>query len=149
MNTVPTMTYVWLYVSEGAGNSLSLDAVAQLAGALSIPNQQVFAGNNVTLNDRLQHMQQSMLLHFPVQGDFSYSCDTQLSGWTQPGIEAALGKLSASGLTIAMLDNADASPFACILFQTGSRRAATVVEDDETNNVTLYPQNHSGVNPIS
>ncbi len=133
------MAYAWLYVSEGAGSSLGLGAMAQLADALSIPSQQVFAGNGITLVDRLQHMQASLLLHFPVQGDFAHSCDIQLPGWTQPGIEAALGKLSASRLTVAMLDDANANPFACTVFQAGSRRAATLVVDDATNRVTLHP----------
>jgi hypothetical protein len=145
MTTAPAITYVWLYLAEstdqGAGEGEV--ALAQLAHALSIPSQQVFAGDVVQINDRLPYMQASTLVHFPVRGDFAHSCDIQLTSWTQAAVEAALDKLSTSGLTVAMLDDNDASPFACILFQAGRRRAVTVVGDDDTDMVTIYPANRT------
>jgi hypothetical protein len=133
------ITYVWLYLAENTGEGEDEGALARLAQALSIPSQQVFAGDVVQTDDRLPYMQASTLIHFSVQGDFAHSCDIQLTGWTQPAVQAALDKLSASGLTVAMLDDNDVSPFACILFQAGSRRTVTVVGDDDTDVVTMYP----------
>jgi hypothetical protein len=137
MTIAPATTYVWLYLADGTGNGNG--ALAQLARALAIPSQQIFAGDALQVDDRLPLTQSSTLLHFPLQGDFAYSCDIQLQSWTLPAVKAALDKLSASGLTVAMLDDTVASPFACILFHAGSRSAVTVVVDDDTNKATVYP----------
>lgn len=131
------ISYVWLYLAQSADQGES--AVSQLAQALSIPSEQVFAGDAVHIDDRLRYMQASTLLHFPLHGDFAYSCDVQLHSWTLPAVKTALDKLSASGLAVAMLDDTDTSPFACILFQAGRRLAVTVVVDDDTNLATVYP----------
>jgi hypothetical protein len=137
MTNALAINYVWLYLasSEREGE----DAIAQLAQALSIPSRQVFSGEGLQIDDRLTYMQDSTLIHFLVQGDFAYSCDVQLAGWTLPDVEVALDKLAASGLTLAMLNDSNASPFACILFQAGSRSAVTVVGNDDTGIVTMYP----------
>jgi hypothetical protein len=136
MTIAPAITYVWLYLAEGS--SQQEGALAQLARALSIPSEQVFAGDAVQTDDYLRYAQSNTLLHFPLHGDFAYSCDIKLMGWTLLAVEAALTKLSASGLTVAMLDNTNASPFACLLFQAGSHSAITVVVDDDTCVATVY-----------
>ncbi len=136
MTSSTDMSYVGLYLAPSAGQGEG--AVSQLAQALSIPSEQVFAGDAVQIDDRLRYMQASTLVHFSLHGDFDYSCDIELHSWTLPAVKAALDKLSASGLTAAMLDDTDASPFACILFQAGCRRAVTVVVDDDTCVATMY-----------
>jgi hypothetical protein len=146
MNNVPAVIYVWLYLAGGTnqGAEVGGGALATLADALSIPSEHVFAGDDLGSNHRSHYSQASRLLHFPLQGDFTHSCDIQLSGWALSHVEASLIKLSISGLSVAMIDETDASPFACILFRAGSRLKVTVVVNDETNEATIYPVQSAG-----
>jgi hypothetical protein len=127
------MCYAWLYLSHGA------DALPQLVHALSIPGINVMAGDDAqAVAQDVNHLSESGLQHFALQGDFALSCDIRLAGWTLPAVQAVLLQLSATGLRIAMADDASDSPIAFILFESGSCRPVTVVENDESGEVTLY-----------
>jgi hypothetical protein len=133
MTALPAMYYVWLYLSQGA------EALASLTNALSIPGSNVMAGDDAqAVSQDVNHLSESGLQHFALQGDFALSCDIRLAGWTLPAVQAVLQQLSANGLRIAMADNNSDSPFAFTLFESGNCRAITVVENDETNEVTMY-----------
>jgi hypothetical protein len=128
------MCYVWLYLGKGAEGLLAL------ANALSIPDSHVLAGDNAHLAaSDLHHLHESGLHHFDVRGDFALSCDVRLAGWAIDAVHVALQRLSVSGLRIAMADDASDNPFAFVLFELGTARAVTVVQNDETGEVTLFP----------
>jgi hypothetical protein len=132
MSAAITMCSVWLYTSKG------VEALPQLAQALAIPVSHVVAGGDTQAED-LNHLSESGLKYFLVHGDFLLTCDVRLAGWTLPAVHTALQQLSFSGMRIAMLDDSSDNLFECELFESGNCRSVTVVENDETNEVTLYP----------
>lgn len=132
MNTAATICYVWLYTSKG------IEALPQLAQALSILSSNVIAGlDEQAVAADIDHLCESGITHYPVQGDFLLSCDIRLAGWTLPDVKLALLQLSKSGIRLAMSDDTSDSPFASILFESGQYRAVTMDQDDETGETTL------------
>ncbi len=137
MTAPPSMCYAWLYLRQG------IETLPQLVHALSIPSGHVVAGEDSQAVDAdIDHLNESGLHYFVVNGDFSLSCDIRLAGgWTVPAVKAVLLQLSASGLCIAMTDDSSDSPFDCLLFDAGSCRPVTLIQDDTTDKVTLYFKN--------
>ncbi len=131
-NTCAAMSYAWLYVAGGN------DALARLAHALSIPVQHVFSGDEALAAQRIPYFELSAIYYFAVQGDADWSCEVQLRELSIATARNALQELSRSGLTIAMMDNTNSSPFVCTVFERGEGTSATLVCDDETDRVTLY-----------
>lgn len=133
MTAAPAMCYVWLYLSQG------IEALPSLVHALSIPGSNVMAGDDAeAVAQDMNHLSESGLQHFALQGDFALSCDIRLVGWTLAAVQVVLKQLSAKGLRIAMADDASDSPFDFILFESGNSRPVTVVGNDEANEVTMY-----------
>jgi hypothetical protein len=134
MTGSPDMCCAWLYLSQG------VEALPQLVHALSIPVGNVVAGDDAqAVAANTDHLHDSGLHQFEEQGDFALSCDVRLAGWTIDAVHIALQRLSLSGMRIAMADDASDSAFAFILFESGSSRPITVVQKDETGEVTIYP----------
>jgi hypothetical protein len=127
------MCHLWLYLGSG------VEGLLQLAQALSIPSRNLINGNDLeAVSADVFHMNECGLHYFELDGDFSLSCDIRLSGLTLALVHLKLLQLSAEGLRSAAADESSDNPFAFVLFESGRSRPVTVVEDDETNKVTLY-----------
>jgi hypothetical protein len=134
MVSASSMSYIWLYLSH------SDQALPQLMHALSIAPSNLIDGDDAqAVAGDIEHLNESGLQYFALSGDFSLSCDIRLTGWTRARILDQLLMLSNHGLRIAMLDESSDNPFDALLFEAGSTRRVTVVQNDTSNEVGLYP----------
>ncbi len=120
-----------LYVAGADG------VIAALADALGVQPENRFANDRYETDYSFFTREENSLFFWNIEGDFQFSVDINLFHIEPPDLERSLLAVARHGVVIAMPDEDSANPFDYLLFEAGTRRAAVIIEEDDTDQVRI------------